>query len=51
MLDTACSPFVPGLFFVRPFVVIDDKGGEIVIKASDVFHVLPLFLEICTAEL
>jgi hypothetical protein len=30
------------------FVVMDDKGGERLIKASDVFHMLSLYLEICT---
>jgi hypothetical protein len=29
-------------------VVMDDKGGERLIKASDVFHVLSLYLETCT---
>jgi hypothetical protein len=29
-------------------VVMDDKGGERLIKASDVFHMLSLYLEICT---
>jgi hypothetical protein len=33
------------------FVVMDDKGGEILIKASDVFHVLSLYLETCTAAI
>ena len=30
-------------------MVIDDKGGERLIKALDVFLVLSLYLEICTA--
>jgi hypothetical protein len=34
------QPLCAWIIFVRPFVVIDDKGGEIVIKAS---VVLPLF--------
>ena len=31
------------------FVVMDDKWGERLIKASDAFHVLSLYLETCTA--
>jgi hypothetical protein len=33
------------------FVVMDDKGGEILIKASDVFHMLSLYLETCTVAI
>jgi hypothetical protein len=39
VLDTVCSPFV----------VIDDKGGERLIKASDVFNMLSSYQEICIA--
>jgi hypothetical protein len=42
------QPLCAWIIFVRPFVVIDDKGGERLIKALDVFHVLSLYLEICT---
>jgi hypothetical protein len=38
--ETACSPLYACIAFVWPFVEIDDKGGEILIKASYVFHVL-----------
>ena len=33
------------------FMVMDDKGRESPIKASDVFHVLFLYLETCTATI
>ena len=40
--DAACSPFDAQFFFVRSFMVIDDKGGEIVIIASDCFFCLSI---------
>ena len=46
------QPLCAWIVFVRPFVVIDDKGREIVIKAIDVIHVrvcLFLYLETYTA--
>jgi len=43
------QPLCAWIVFVRPFVVIDDKGGERLIKASAMFHVLSLYLDICTA--